>query len=254
MPDRDACLIGVLILGVSNTSVVFAELSIPSGLAGLFITICPFWLTGIEAFLPGGARLHWPTILGMLVGFSGAALLVAPDVMHQTLSRNTLSGLLLLQLSMASWSFGSIFQKRRQTKAHPIVVGAIHQLSAGLAILPLALFVPQHPIVWSWRGAGALAYLMIFGSIIAYSAYAYALNKLPVAVVSIYPYINSIVAVGVGWLFYRERFGLLEAVAMVIIFMGVAIVKRQSLASTLAPSAPPAAQKTELNMNQNARN
>ena len=77
---------------------------------------------------------------------------------------------------------------------------------------------------------------MTFGSIVGYSAYAYALDTLPVAVVSIYPYINSIVAVGVGWLFYREPFGIVEAVAMVIIFIGVAIVKRtQSVSPWPAP-------------------
>ena len=254
---RNACISGMLILGIGNAAVVFAELRIPSGLAGLFITISPFWLVGIEAFLPGGARLHWPTIFGMLVGLSGSALLVAPDILGHSLNKNTLIGFLLLQIGMASWSFGSIFQKRQAVKAHPIVVGAIHQLAAGLAFLPLALVVPDHPIVWSYRGVGAILYLITFGSIVGYSAYAYALDTLPVAVVSIYPYINSIVAVGLGWVVYREPFGVMEAFAMLIIFIGVAIVKRssrQSLASTLAPSAPPTAQNTELNMNQKARN
>ena len=76
---RNACLSGVLILGIGNGALVFAELKIPSGLAGLFITISPFWLVGLEALLPGGQRLHWPTIFGMLIGLCGAALLVAPD-------------------------------------------------------------------------------------------------------------------------------------------------------------------------------
>jgi drug/metabolite transporter (DMT)-like permease len=161
---------------------------------------------------------------------------------------------------MASWSFGSIFQKRQELKAHPIVVGAIHQLAAGLAFLPLALLVPEHPIAWSWRGAGALLYLVTFGSIVGYSSYAYALDKLPVAVVSVYPYINSIVAVALGWLIYREPFGFVEALAMIIIFVGVAVVKRNSLgvpqplSSTLAPSAPPAVQNTEVAMKDNSRN
>ena len=256
---RNACISGVLILGIGNGALVFAELRIPSGLAGLFITISPFWLVGIEALLPGGERLHWPTIFGMLVGLCGATLLVAPDVMGHALSRNTLAGFLILQLGMSSWSLGSIFQKRQEMKAHPIVVGAIHQLAAGLACLPLALLLPEHPIAWSLRGAAAVLYLVVFGSIVGYSSYAYALDKLPVAVVSVYPYINSIVAVGLGWLFYREPFGWIEAVAMIVIFAGVALVKRNSmrrahsLSSTLAPIAPPAVQKKEITMNQNSR-
>jgi drug/metabolite transporter (DMT)-like permease len=256
---RNALINGVLILGIGNGALVFAELWIPSGLAGLFITISPFWLVGLEALLPGGERLHWPTIFGMLVGLCGAALLVTPDVMGHSLNRNILAGFLILQLGMASWSLGSIIQKRQEMKAHPIVVGAIHQLAAGLAFLPPALLVPEHPIAWSWRGAAAVLYLVVFGSIVGYSSYAYALDRLPVAVVSIYPYINSIVAVTLGWLFYREPFGWMEAVAMIIIFLGVALVKRnaltmrQSLASTLAPIAPPAVQNTEITTNQKSR-
>ena len=72
----------------------------------------------------------------------------------------------------------------------------------------------------------ALLYLVCFGSIVGYSAYAYALDRLPVAILSVYPYVNAIVAVGLGWLFYRERFGVREALAMVVIFAGVAVVKR----------------------------
>jgi drug/metabolite transporter (DMT)-like permease len=248
---RNACLNGILILGIGNGALVFAEVIIPSGLAGLFITISPFWLVGLEALLPGGQRLHWPTIFGMLIGLGGAALLVAPDILGHGLGQNTLTGFLILQLGMSSWSLGSIFQKRQESKAHPIVVGAVHQLAAGLACLPFALLVHEHPIIWTWRGAGAVAYLVIFGSIVGYSSYAYALDRLPVAVVSVYPYINSIVAVTLGWLFYREPFGFVEAIAMIVIFVGVAVVKRHSFSRTLAPSAPPAVQNTAVTINEN---
>jgi drug/metabolite transporter (DMT)-like permease len=248
---RNACLNGILILGIGNGALVFAEVLIPSGLAGLFITISPFWLVGLEALLPGGQRLHWPTIFGMLIGLGGAALLVAPDILGHGFGQNTLAGFLILQVGMSSWSLGSIFQKRQESHVHPIVVGAVHQLAAGLACLPFTLLVHEHPIAWSWRGAGAVAYLVIFGSIVGYSSYAYALDRLPVAVVSVYPYINSIVAVTLGWLFYREPFGFVEAMAMIVIFVGVGVVKRHSFSRTLAPSAPPAVQNTEVTINEN---
>jgi drug/metabolite transporter (DMT)-like permease len=253
---RNACLAGLLTLGVGNTALVFAELKIPSGLAGLITTIAPFWMVGIEALLPGGVALHGPTIAGMLIGLGGAALLVLPDIAGHTLSGNLLTGFLILQVGHSAWGLGSIFQKRQTVKAHPIVVGAIHQLAAGAAATPFALLVPEHRIYWSWRGTGALVYLIVFGSIVGYSAYAYALHRLPVAVVSIHTYINSIVAVALGWLFYREPFGVVEAVAMVIIFAGVAWVKRsagQSFSSTFAPSAPPAVQNTAITVNQKSR-
>src|SRR5438067_266985 len=75
-----AALSGILILGVGDGALTFAELLIPSGLASLFITISPFWMVGIEALLPGGARLHLPTICGMIVGLTGTGLLVYPDL------------------------------------------------------------------------------------------------------------------------------------------------------------------------------
>jgi drug/metabolite transporter (DMT)-like permease len=229
-----AALSGILILGVGNGCLTFAEVLIPSGLAGLITTLSPFWLVGIEALMPGGERLHAPTIFGMVVGFAGVALLLSGEVGAGGLSRAALSGFLLLQAGMVAWSSGSIYQRRQQADAHPIVVGAVQQLFSGLAILPFALFSSSHHIVWSMRGVAALVYLVIFGSIVGYSAYAYALDRLPVAVVSVYPYVNSVVAVALGWLFYREPFGTREAAAMLVIFTGVGLVKWQSGKAALA--------------------
>jgi len=83
-------------------------------------------------------------------------------------------------------------------------------------------------IHWSARGVGALCYLITFGSLVGYSAYVYAMDKLPVSIVSLYPYVNVVVAVTLGWIFYREPFGRRELLAMLIIFLGVGIVKRYS--------------------------
>ena len=225
---RAACFSGVLVLGVGNGCLVFAELWVPSGLACLILTFSPFWMVGVEALLPGGEPLHLPGILGMVVGLAGASLLFAPDWHTHTFNAGLLSGFVILQLGMAGWSFGSIYQRRQIGGAHPIVIGAVQQLAAGLACLPLVLLFREHPIHWSVRGVAALFYLVVFGSIVGYSAYIFALDRLPVAIVSIYPYVNSVVAVTLGWLFYREPFGLREAAAMAIIFAGVALVKRYS--------------------------
>ncbi len=223
-----ACFSGLLVLGIGNGGLVFAEVIIPSGIAGLIVTMSPFWMVGAEALLPGGERLHAPTIAGMAVGLAGAALLVSPDVGTHALDRNLLNGFLMLQVGMAGWSFGSIYQRRQSGKAHPIVSGGVQQLAAGLTVAPFAFLLPHEPIHWSTRGVSALLYLVCFGSLVGYSAYVYAMDKLPVAIVSIYPYVNAIVAVGLGWLFYREHFGAREAVSMLIIFAAVWAVKRYS--------------------------
>jgi drug/metabolite transporter (DMT)-like permease len=221
-----ACFSGFFTLSIGNGALVFSELTIPSGMAGLIITISPFWMVGFEALLPGGERLHGPTIGGMAVGLAGACLLFTPDPGTHAINRGVLGGFLLLQLGMAAWSFGSIYQRRNAGKAHPMIAGAVQQFAAGLILAPFALAIREHPVHWTARGAGALLYLVFFGSIVGYSAYAFALDRLPVAIVSVYPYVNAVVAVTLGWLFYREAFGSRESLAMVVIFAGVALVKR----------------------------
>jgi drug/metabolite transporter (DMT)-like permease len=223
-----ACFSGLLTLGIGNGALVVSETMIPSGIAGLIVTISPFWMVGVEALLPGGERLHAPTIGGMAVGMAGAALLFTPDPGVHGIDRGLIVGFLVLQFGMAGWSFGSIIQRRHAGRAHPVVAGGVQQMAAGLAMIPFALLVPHGAIQWSTRGVCAIFYLITFGSLVGYSAFVYCMDRLPVAIVSIYPYVNAVVAVTLGWLFYREPFGLRETAAMVIIFAGVAAVKRYS--------------------------
>lgn len=221
-----ACFSGFLTLGVGNGALVFSEVLIPSGIAGLIVSISPFWMVGAEALLPGGERLHAPTVGGMAIGLIGAALLFTPDPGTHGIDRNLLLGFLILQIGCAAWSFGSIYQRRKAGRAHPIVAGGVQQLAAALVLLPFALAIPQAPIHWSARGVSAILYLVFFGSLVGYSAYVYAMDRLPVAIVSIYPYTNAVVAVFLGWLFYREPFGKQELLAMALIFAGVGVVKK----------------------------
>lgn len=221
-----ACFTGLLTLGVGNGVLVASETMIPSGIAGLIITISPFWMVGVEALLPGGERLHAPTLVGMAIGLAGAALLFTPDA--GAIDHGLVVGFILLQIGMAAWSFGSIIQRRHAGKAHSVVAGGVQQMTAGLVMIPVTLISGDFHIHWNTRGVSAIVYLIVFGSIVGYSAYVYVMDKLPVAVVSIYPYVNSVVAVGLGWLFYREPFGWRETAAMGIIFAGVAVVKSYS--------------------------
>jgi drug/metabolite transporter (DMT)-like permease len=224
----DACFSGFLTLGIGNGALVFAEVLIPSGIAGLIVSISPFWIVGAEALLPGGERLHGPTLGGMVVGLAGAALLFTPDPGTTGFNSALLTGFMILQLGMVGWAFGSIYQRRKAGKAHPVVAGGVQRLAAALILLPFSLAIKQPPVHWSVRGVSALCYLVCFGSLVGYSAYVYAMDRLPVAIVSIYPSANATVAVFLGWLFYREPFGPREMVAMAVIFGGVAIVKKYS--------------------------
>ena len=220
---RVACLCGVIVHGIGNGAIFFAEQRIPSGMTSLFITLGPFWLVGIEAML-GGERLHMPTVAGMCVGLAGAVLLLLPGA--SGFDHAMLIGFLIVQVSSVSWNAGSIYQRRQHIVAHPIVTGAVQQLAAGIVFIPIALAFGGIHAAPSLRSMAAVAYLVIFGSVVGYSSYIFALDRLPVAVVSIYTYVNAAVAVFLGWLFFREPAGPRELAAMAIIFAGVAIVKR----------------------------
>jgi drug/metabolite transporter (DMT)-like permease len=227
---------GAFMLGGSILCLGYAEQIIPSFLAALFIAISPFWMLGFEAVIPGGAPLRISTLIGMLVGLSGAMLLFAPDLIEKGFAGASWQGFLLLQIGSACWCLGSIIQKRRGGHGgHPFSNGAVQQLAAGVAFILPALIAPGQTIHWSARGLGGMAWLIVFGSVVAYGSYVYALANLPVALVSIYTYVNPAVAALLGWLFYSERFGPREAVSMLVIFVGVGIVKWANSGATPAP-------------------
>lgn len=229
-------LFGVITLGGGNGALIFAEQWILSGLAALFITTSPFWMVGLEAALPGGPRLHLPTLGGILVGFAGVLLLVGPAAFGHTVETSVVQGFFVLQFGCLCWCLGSLLQRRQTERAHPFVSGAIQQMATGLAFLPVTLLVREHPIYSKPSTLWALGYLVIFGSIIGYTSFVYAMEHLPVAIVSTYTYVNPLVAVFLGWLFYREPFGLREALAMLAVFTGVALVKYWSSRSPSARS------------------
>lgn len=218
-------LYGLIALGGGNGALVFAEQWIPSGIAALFVTTSPFWMVGIEALRGGGDKLTRWTVLGIVIGFLGIVVLVGPSAAGAGLGPMLIRGFVVLQFGGMCWSLGSVLQKSQPTKAHPVVSGAVQQLATGIAYLPPALLVPGHSVEWKDRGVWALLYLVVFGSIVGYSAFIYSMEHLPVAVVSTYAYVNPIVAVFLGWVFYREPVGIREMVAMCLVISGVVIVK-----------------------------
>jgi drug/metabolite transporter (DMT)-like permease len=186
-------------------------------------------MVGLEAALPRGKRLHLPTLAGILVGMAGVLILFVPGTADTSIdSASLLKGFLVLQFGAFCWCLGMALHRRLTTNVHPVVSGAVQQFATGLAYMPAAIFVNEQPVKWSERGVLALCWLVIFGSVVAYSAFIYAMEHLSVAIMSTYPYVNPVVAVVLGWLFYREPFGWRETVAMLAVFTGVALVKYYS--------------------------
>jgi drug/metabolite transporter (DMT)-like permease len=216
---------GVICIGVGNGFLAMAETYIPSGLAALFFTTGPFWMVGLDALLPHGKRPLLRTIAGLCVGMLGVAYLIYPDILREGFGGKTVPGFLLLQLSAVGWVLGALLQKRVHSKAMPFVSGAVQQVAAGLAMFIPGMLFERLPGSIATRPVYAIAYLVMFGSILGYSSFIYSMAKLPIAIVSIYTFINPIVAVFLGWLFFREPFGTRGIIAMAIIFSGIAVVR-----------------------------
>ncbi len=231
---------GIICIGIGNGCLALAELLIPSGLAALFYTTAPFWMIGVDAFLPGGRSPYLSTLGGLAVGLLGVAFLVWPAAVSEGVQGHTVSGFLLLQLSAFGWVLGALLQKRVRTRTFPFINGAVQQLAAGLAMLVPAAAFEKLPHAVSARSEFAVAYLVVFGSLVGFSSFIYSMTHLPVAVVSIYTFVNPVVAILLGRLFFRESFGRQELVAMVVIFGGIALV-RWSEAARRVPLATPAA-------------
>ncbi len=222
------CGFGLMLLGVANGCLTFSEMWIPSSLAALFLTTAPFWLVGLESAMPRGEKLTLPLAIGLLVGLGGVVVLLVPTDGNFTMSPNVWKGFLVLQVGSLFWNAGSILQRRFRGDSHPLVTGAVQQLAAGGVYFIAALFIPEHPIHLTATGVAGVVWLVTFGSIVGYSSYIYALETLPVSLVSTYTYINPVVAAALGKLYYDEPFGAKESLAMAVIFAGVLIVKLRS--------------------------
>ena len=221
--------IGIAMLGFGNGGVVWAEQFMASGLVAVLVASTPFWMVGIEAFA-GGERLTRRTVSGLLVGFSGILLLVWPDL-RQAMSATTgwtwVGGLVSTQLACIGWAVGSTLAKQRLRDTDPLVASAFQMLAGGLVMLLVAAVLGEYGrLAWSPRSAAAVVYLFFAGSLIGFVAYTYALRHLPMSIVSLYPYVNPVVAVVLGtWLLHEPLTWRIVA-AIGIILTGSAVVSR----------------------------
>lgn len=222
----DLGVVGLMLLGVGNGAVVWAEQWVPSGMAALLVATSPFWAAALARIEGDGERVGLRGLLGMAVGFGGLAMLVGPQLFGAELNGKYLLGVAIIQVGCFFWQAGSLYAKRRPTGVSPLMASSVQMLWAGL-ILTLAgtLIGEWGAMRFSGRSAGALLYLVVFGSIVAYSAYMYAIQKLPLPLVSTYSYVNPMVALVLGWLVLSEPLGWREGGAALVILLGVALVK-----------------------------
>jgi drug/metabolite transporter (DMT)-like permease len=214
-------IVGLLLLAGGNAFVVWAEQYTTSGVASIFVVTVALWMAFFDAIIPGGSGdLSWRVITGLLLGFLGTGLLVGAnprEILHADLR-----GPIALTAASASWSLGSVYGKRHKTETSPYVGAALQMLVGGGATALFGTTLGE----WSrWhltaKGAGAIAYLVVFGSILGYSAYTYALRHASATVVGTYAYVNPVIAVLLGWLLLQEPVTARTFLAMALILGAV---------------------------------
>lgn len=230
---RTSVIVGVFLLAGGNAFVVWSEQYTPSGVASVFVVTVALWMAFFDATIPGGtSRLTWQVVLGLLVGFFGTALLVGAN--PRAILSADLRGPIALTCASASWSLGSIYAKRHPTQTSAYMSAAIQMIAGGLTVAIAGSLLGE----WSrWhltgRGAAAIAYLVVFGSIVGYSAYSYALRHASATIVGTYAYVNPVIAVLLGWAFLGEAISARMVAAIALTLAAVVWIQL----SHKAPSA-----------------
>ena len=219
-------LLGFLMNVVGNGFVVYAQQYVASGLTAVLIATTPFWSALVERLLPNGERFSRRALFGLSLGFTGIVILVWPEMTNGGASgRAFVLGVIAIQLACVGWVIGTSYARRHELGDNPFRSTALQMVFSGTMLLTAATINGdwQH-LSFTPRTIAAMAYLSIAGSLLAYSAYIYAIQHLPLSLVSLYAYINPIIAVTLGTLLLSEPFSARVAVSAALVLAGTWIV------------------------------
>ena len=221
-------IMGIALIGVGNGLLVFAEKYIPSGIAALIVTTIPFWMVGFDSFLPQGKKMNLKILSGLVLGLFGVFLIFNGNL-NVMFNSDHLIGIIGLMISMAGWTFGTLYSKHKKLTVNPLMGAAVQMMIAGTLVTLIAGLLGEFSsIKFTQNSFIAFIYLVVIGSILSYPAYIYAVAHLPVSLVSTYAYINPLIALFLGWLVLSEEISTSIIAAAVVILAGVTFVKKGS--------------------------
>ncbi len=228
---------GFLMAVIGNGGVVWAEQYVASGLAAVVVAMVPFWTVLIEAALPKGEKLTARTLIGLGIGFLGIVVLVWPELRFGgEEGRMFIAGVIALQIACFGWALGTSYTKRNAIGGSPLGASAMQMLLSGVMLIAIGTATGEWSrLSFNGRTAGAMIYLVLCGSIVGYSAYVYALKYLPISTVSLYAYVNPIIAVILGTLLLSEPFSMRIVLASALVFAGIAVVRWSPKKAATAP-------------------
>lgn len=216
---------GILMLVLGNGLVTWAEIYISSGLAALICALTPLSIITVNAmFGQQKERLGWKAMAGIITCLV-AQVIIFRDNLKELADPNYLTGVLFIVIAIIGWGLGSIYSKNKQTGITPLYGAGLQMISAGVILFIIGSLLGEWPkFTPTAEGVNALVYLIIFGSLIGYGSYMYVLKQLPATIVSTYAYINTIVAVILGWLWMDEKLNTAVIIAVVLTITGVWLV------------------------------
>lgn len=222
---RTTAVIGALLLLCGNGGVTLAEQTVPSGIAALLVAMVPMWMVLLEWLRPRGTRPTARTLLGLLVGFVGIVVLVGPGALGGGVD---LFGASLVMMGSAAWAAGSIYSRAADLPRSALLATGMEMLWGGawlaLAGLLRGELATVDPAAFSTRSVLAFAYLVLFGSLVGFTAYIWLLGVSTPARVSTYAYVNPVVAVLLGWWLLNEPLTPRVMGAAAIIVLAVAVI------------------------------
>jgi drug/metabolite transporter (DMT)-like permease len=223
---RDAALVGVLLLGANGT-VAWSEQRVPTGTAALLVATVPLWMVLMDWLRPHDTHPGRGVLVGLALGFAGLVTLVGPGTLTGHGGIDPIGATALL-LGSVSWAAGSVISQRQPHGPVPLFTVGLQMVFGGAALMAVAMFTGQTAAfslsrvsMASWLGWG---YLVVFGSLLGFTAYAYLLRTTTAARVATYAYVNPVIAVFLGWIVLGELVTARTLSAAAVIVAGVAII------------------------------
>jgi len=222
---RSALLLGALLLMAGNGGVTWAEQKLPSSIAALLVAMVPLWMVLLDWWRPGGVRPNWQVFAGLALGTAGIILLVGPGEMTGQVD---LLAAGVLVFTTFSWAVGSLLSRRMPLPSSLLLSTGMQMLMGGVLLTTLGTATGEWARLEtshvSLDSVLALGYLIVFGAIVAYTAYVWLLRVVPAARVSTYAYVNPAVAIFLGWALFHEPLEPRTLVAAAIIIAAVVII------------------------------
>ena len=215
----------LLMIVMANGFTTIAEKTVPSSLAAIMSSISPM-IIFIGSIFMGLQRATFKGFLGLIVGFSGVAFIFR-EGLGQILDPNYGIGILFLSIAILSWSAGVIYSKIKIQRTDVIALSLFYQFLISAVIQIVCAFIfssDANPSDWSARSLMATVYLAVFGSVLAFFCYHYALKRVSTVQISILNYVNIIIAVFLGWLLLDEKVTSDIIIAAILIILGVFII------------------------------